>query len=387
MKKFTLFFALFAFCFNGISAQQIKQYLRTVQAQKEPNEFFSFYYDDENRLDSIIWSMMETETKVAHGYRKLYRDDIGNVILRNWYQTIDFVSNQTSKIEYQYNDKNQLITRKNYNNYGYGLIPQGHYSYEYNDDGTLHLMKKYDAWEETKEIGHTDYVYENGKLIEEIDYGPDLSIGAEDGAIILQQKITYSYYDDGKINTVVTLIRNQTGELYENEKAIYTYDEYGNLVSKKNFLNKGGWQPAVELKYSYDLKYDADEIVYPIDNDIYEPTYAEVYEMANNRIIEEEKWSEFEGDWALFDTYEYVYENVPGASVSEVKDIDSNLIVVNDKGVIYLSGVKDGEIVYIYDVNGNLLVASTYVQGGLTVAGLPNGIKIVKVANRTAKFM
>lgn len=386
MKKSTLLPCLLLAlgCVNG-NAQESKEYLRSIESEIAPNEYEKYFYDSNEQLDSIFFSLSSNETDIVVTTRKLIRDDKGNVVLRNWYQIIDFMDRYTNKIEYKYDDNNRLSERINYMDYGAGFVAQGHYRYVYDDNGLLVKKESLNVW--TGGVGgYSDYSYTDGKLQEEVIYGVD-PLGSE-SEIVLLQKLAYEYDDKGDLERMTTFLKNKVGELYETQKTEYKFDEVGNLLEINDFLNKGGWLPASSVKYRYDMNTSSDNIVYPLDSDDLEMNYSDVYKYAQNKIVQDSTWMEFETSWALYDVRNYTYESNPGTSVDRVESVDtSEITVVNDGGMIYLPGTNDGEYVYIYDVNGNLLVAVTYSQSGISVSGLPNGVKFIKVGNREAKFL
>lgn len=390
MKKSTLLpCLLFAFGLANVNAQESKEYLRSIQSLRSLDEFEEYYYDSQDRLDSISISLPVNETDVTIACRKLYRDENGNVILNQWYQLIDFVFSNTAKIEYKYDENGNLIERINYQNYG-TMTKAGHMKYYYNEDNLLIKKELLYVWDDSV-WEYSDYEYDdNNRLLSETITDTGIVSGEKPG---VKQKLIYSYNEDGFLERVQTQIVNEVGNLYESQKTEYSYDEAGNLVEVNDFLNKGGYQPAGRVKYVYDMEVSADNVVYPFDDidplDPAEMSYSDIKGYCNNKLVTDSVWLEFEGSWGLADIREYVYDTDPGtSSVKEtISNETSELVVVNEGGVIYLPGVKDGELVYIYDVNGNLLVVSSYDQSGIATSGLPNGVKLVKVGNREAKFL
>lgn len=390
MKKSTLLpCLLFAFGLANVNAQESKEYLRSVQSLRSLDEFEEYYYDSQDRLDSISISLPVNETDVTTACRKLYRDENGNVILNQWYQIIDFVFNNTAKIEYKYDENGNLIERINYQNYG-AMTKAGHMKYYYNEDNLLTKKELLYVWDDSI-WEYSEYEYDdNNRLLSETITDTGIVSGEKPG---VKQKLIYSYNEDGFLERVQTQIVNAVGSLYESQKTEYSYDEAGNLVEVNDFLNKGVYQPAGRVKYVYDMEVSADNVVYPFDDidplDPAEMLYSDVKSYCNNKLVTDSVWLEFEGTWGLADIRKYVYDTDPGtSSIKEtVSNETSELVVVNNGGLIYLSGVKDGELVYIYDVNGNLLVVSSYDQSGIATSGLPNGVKLVKVGNREAKFL
>lgn len=390
MKKSTLLpCLLFAFGLANVNAQESKEYLRSVQSLRSLDEFEEYYYDSQDRLDSISISLPVNETDVTTACRKLYRDENGNVILNQWYQIIDFVFNNTAKIEYKYDENGNLIERINYQNYG-TMTKAGHMKYYYNEDNLLTKKELLYVWDDSI-WEYSEYEYDdNNRLLSETITDTGIVSGEKPG---VKQKLIYSYNEDGFLERVQTQIVNAVGSLYESQKTEYSYDEAGNLVEVNDFLNKGVYQPAGRVKYVYDMEVSADNVVYPFDDidplDPAEMLYSDVKSYCNNKLVTDSVWLEFEGTWGLADIRKYVYDTDPGtSSIKEtVSNETSELVVVNNGGLIYLSGVKDGELVYIYDVNGNLLVVSSYDQSGIATSGLPNGVKLVKVGNREAKFL
>lgn len=385
MKKTTLFFTLLSCAFVGLQAQESKLFLKTIESQAEPNEWEEFFYDSKGVLDSISISAMQNESDVTVFGRKLIRDDNGNIILNKWYQFIDFVNVHTAKIEYKYDENNRLIERTNYQDYGWGMVKQFPLKYYYNDNGLLIKREQVSGWDDSL-VEYSDYEYDDkGRLISETI----TDVAGEDPGV--KQKLEYSYNENDLVSKLSTMIVNAVGQLYESQKTEYTYDEAGNLTEINDFLNKGGvYQPAGIVKYVYDMSVSGDNIVYPFNDldkfDTAEMLNLELNNNCHNKVIRDTIMVEFEGEWGLVDIRDYVYESAT-VSISEVKDnVNSELAVVINNGFISLNGVKNGELVQIYDSNGNLLVVSDY-NNGISVSGLPNGVKIVKVGNRVAKFL
>lgn len=385
MKKTTLFFTLLSSAFIGLQAQESKLFLKTIESQAELNEYEEFFYDSKGLLDSISIRAMQNETDVTVFGRKLIRDDNGNIILNKWYQFIDFVNVHTAKIEYKYDENNRLIERTNYQDYGAGMVKQFPLRYYYNGSGLLLKREQVSGWDETL-IEYSEYEYDDkGRLISETI--TDVA-GEEPG---VKQKLEYSYNENDLVSKLSTMIVNAVGQLYESQKTEYTYDDAGNLIETNDFLNKGGaYQAAGRVKYVYDMSVGEGNIIYPFNDldkfDTAEMLNLELNNNCHNKVIRDTIMVEFEGEWGLVDIRDYVYESAT-VSISEVKDnVNSELAVVINNGFISLNGVKNGELVQIYDSNGNLLVVSDY-NNGISVSGLPNGVKIVKVGNRVAKFL
>lgn len=385
MRKTTLFFALLLFAFIGSKAQESKSFLKTIESQAVPNEWEEFFYDSKGLLDSISISTMPNESDVTVLSRKLLRDNNGNIILNKWYQFIDFVNVHTAKIEYKYDENNRLIERTNYQDYGWGMVKQFPLKYYYNDNGLLIKREQVSGWDDLL-VEYSDYEYDDkGRLISETI--TDVA-GEEPG---VKQKLEYSYNENDLVSKLSTMIVNAVGQLYESQKTEYSYDDAGNLVETNDFLNKGGvYQPAGRVKYVYDMSVSEDNIVYPFNDldkfDTAEMINLELNNHCHNKVIRDSIWVEFEGEWGLFDIRDYGYETGT-VSISELKEnVDSELMVIIYNGIISLDGVENDELVQIYDANGNLLVVSDY-NNGISVSGLPNGVKIIKVGNRVAKFL
>lgn len=83
---------------------------------------------------------------------------------------------------------------------------------------------------------------------------------------------------------------------------------------------------------------------------------------------------------------EIYFEEIPGNSIADMPE-DANTIVFNysNRNSVVVSGMKDGDIVSVYAINGILLgrqKGNEYGCAEVNLADLPSGVYIINVNNK-----
>lgn len=378
MGKRNVVLLLAAFACISVFAQNGTHYLKSITSEVEPSEYEQFYYNSEDKVDSLDWSNLQAEGSCSFVY-----DAMGNLVRHNIFQILNYKNSYVSYIDYEYDEDGNLVKRTNYNDYtgnGDNMVRGGVIEYTYEDG---HLVKEttFVDWYSpgTLEVySYVDYIYsDDGKLESEVAYLDDGF-----GSLAINSQVDYFYDGQGRISEAVTSFANY-GTLTEQSKVAYVFDDNGDLVERTSYQKSGGWFPATSTYFVYDISVDAENVVYPYDNeDMYTD---EVYKMSAHKLVRDTTYSEFEGDWGLYDIQNYNYEIVEPAGISEVKTERLSMNVSG--GMLYLAGVQNGTSVCIYDSAGRLVRSMVYNGGGIPVEGLPEGVKIVKAGNMTGKFI
>ena len=226
--------ALLAAVSLGAFAQQEEEpslYLSNFESQiagdSEEGSFSEFYYNEENLVDSILWSSGELIHSNAYTYEN------GNIISMQNYTVDAFGSSAGFFIEYSYDEQGRVIERKNYNNYGTGLVLAGRIEYYYDETtGSLVTEKCYTVfWEGESMTSYIEYSYDrSGRLVKEDTY-TDSNVSA---------RIEYIYDEDGRLSEQLDYLLSENGtELVLSRKTDRTYDENGNPAAEKTVRTAG----------------------------------------------------------------------------------------------------------------------------------------------------
>ena len=389
--------ALLAAVSLGAFAQQEEEpslYLSNFESQiagdSGEGSFSEFYYNEENLVDSILWSSGELIHSNAYTYEN------GNIISMQNYTVDAFSSSAGFFIEYSYDEQGRVIERKNYNNYGTGLVLAGRIEYYYDETtGSLVTEKCYTVfWEGESMTSYIEYSYDgSGRLVKEDTY-TDSNVSA---------RIEYIYDEDGRLSEQLDYLLSENGtELVLSRKTDRTYDENGNILSVKGYQNQGtsstpNWVADSETKFVYDMDRLAENVVYPyhMEKDFnygLGSMQMDVFLESTNLLVQDSTYLEFEGaGWNLSDVVDYNYTEErparPEPSAVESMYAADEISLVILCGRIYLYGVEEGAAVNVYDADGRILRSASYTEGGRPVNGMAPGMKIVRTGKFTGKFM
>ena len=320
----------------------------------------------------------------------------GNIISMQNYTVDAFGSSAGFFIEYSYDEQGRVIERKNYNNYGTGLVLAGRIEYYYDETtGSLVTEKCYTVfWEGESMTSYIEYSYDrSGRLVKEDTY-TDSNVSA---------RIEYIYDEDGRLSEQLDYLLSENGtELVLSRKTDRTYDENGNILSVKGYQNQGtsstpNWVADSETKFVYDMDRLAENVVYPyhMEKDFnygLGSMQMDVFLESTNLLVQDSTYLEFEGaGWNLSDVVDYNYTEErparPEPSAVESVDAADEISLVILCGRIYLYGVEEGAAVNVYDADGRILLSASYTEGGIPVNGMAPGMKIVRTGKFTGKFM
>lgn len=363
-----------------------KQYLHQLNSEIAPDEYKEFFYNANNLADSIAWCDGEHEFSSTFSY-----DDNLNLIGIQVYQTVDMEQLKTPRFEYDYDDQNRIIERRNFNAFpGLPEMQSGTIKYMYDENGN---MSEHTTYLGTDIYDRGEYVYnDKNQLIKETIYKPDAFSGSDE--LTESDVLEYTYDDQDRIFEIVTKTLNNVGELLITQKTTYVYDENGNLGSIMSYLNRGSndapvYYPATQHIFVFDTDTKVEDVVYPVDPEYGEVDIQEAFELSKSKIVGDSIYGEFDGVWGLFDARDFVYTDVrpsrPEIGVEEaVAGNEASMFVLGDR--IYLTGVKQNALVQIYDEAGRLVVVTYNTEAGISTANLPEGVKILKTEGLTQKF-
>lgn len=366
-----------------------KHYLQQVISEVSPDEYEEYFYNSDNLVDSISWGNDEYEHSSLFTY-----DDNNNIVGIQVYQVINFEQYKTPRFEYDYDDQNRQIERRNYNAFpGLDEMLSGTMKYSYDDNGNMVKHETYTDAECTYLYDMGEYEYnDKNQLLKETLYRRDQFSGSDE--LVVGDVLEYTYDDKDRLFEIVTYTLNNVNELLITQKATYNYDENGNLGSIMSYLNRGSnespsYYPATQHIFVYDTDVNMQDVVYAVDPEYGEPDVLEAFQKSNNKIVRDSTYGEFDGVWGLYDIREFVYTDVrPSRPVIGVESVASEneaaMYMLGDR--IYLTGVKENALVQIYDEAGRLVVVTYNTESGIPAMNLPKGVKILKTEGLTQKF-
>lgn len=203
-----------------------------------------------NSNDQIVSVHENNQVSFWEYIDSLYYDSDDNIIRINTYQFIKDNWLWVNYIEYTYNEMGQRITRKNYNDFGWGFELGGTFYYSYDENGNqIH-------WE--LEFGTGIYQIcdrtfnENNQIVQEIGKSDNFT-----GTFENSWKIDFSYDEQHFLSEKQSYYWQGSWILEKTET--FEYDESGNCVLAQAYKNNA----IVEKKiYNYDMTVLADNVIY-----------------------------------------------------------------------------------------------------------------------------
>ncbi len=361
MKKLYLFMMMALFAIPVFAQTNYNYYLSNVKAS---DDFENVIYQiDESFHVGMIEFFEEGEPSYD---RYVFYDDNGNLIKLETHQYIEGEYVFVNYIEYGYNDLNQKITRKNYNNFSGTFELGGTYYYSYDDNGNMVY------WELDFAGGifqKCELTYnEDNNVVQEIGYDQDFS-----GAFQNSWKIDYEYDNQG--NKVSCTDSYWMGSYWAPSSTDrWTYDEYGNCIVHE-LINNG--VVVEKSEYNYDFNINIENVV------LYENPENEfpVFPYMTNAVVSEKYYLENEAQQLVHVCdYIYSYEEI---NTTCVKENELSLICYpNPASSSFMIQSEDVENVEIYNMLGNK-VFSGAVNGSrqIDVTDFDNGVYVVKMYN------
>lgn len=378
MKKV---FLLSAFCCCVVCADAQKTYLTGVT---ESVESMTYRYNDKNLVDSIG----EVLAEWAPHYDLFEYNEYGKVTKTKGYDDLGQNGNYrlTSFVDYEYNDKNQMSARFNYNDFGDGPQLGGRMSYSYDDAGRLSkIVHEYSFGQDVYEKFMEEiYKYDDKGRIDCIE---SYEMYIFTGNFELTVKRVYAYKDNSDAVLSIVMHEKDGDGMKETSKREFTYDEAGNVIADKTYRVNSAGEYIIDTadEYKYDLTVDAKDIVMPYDFEA--PNY--VHENIKSKILSRD-YSAVDLDTDEFKyvtTYNYGYSSV-GTGISVVTESNGKpMIRVNYSGnLLLMSSELAGEDVGIYDISGRA-VRGYFVNGNsIDISMLRSGVYVAKIGDKSFKF-
>ena len=274
MKKVLLFAA--AMCFmisaqaqiktNKSAENQLKSRIKTVEQLNRGTAVYT------QKLDSIIMSYQMLSIPIVFEYdnqfntKKVVMSGFGiSTIMEHSYDSQNrristvntYEDGSKDKVEYTYNNQS-LIEKATQYEFEEGVwVEDGLNVFEYDANGNMVLVTVFDrednVWEKDEK---TEFTYQNGKLVRELQYDWLLGEWVED------QSIEYNYDAQGDLVESIEFDLVDLAWLKDNRME-YTYDANHNCTSQAEYdFNNilGDWEIENKMTLAYDLSVPSNTI-------------------------------------------------------------------------------------------------------------------------------
>lgn len=349
-----------------------------------------YFYNEKGLVDSVY------QHQFLDGWYTTYElnqyDEKGNCVRNDLWQEFDTGWKHNLYVEYVYNEKNQLVKRTNYNNFG-GFTKGGDIEYIYNEKDQLikvnSLMDDFMDPEKSILMSTEEYTYENDLLVSRVlEMNSDPFFGGEDPEFKPSAKSTYTYNENKQLIAQQNYDYDyNTGEEREGALTKFLYDAHGNVTMVDYYMRNE--YPTSRTIYHYDTTVLKEKAVYPLHYEDAENEWHRVATMSSNIITEVEEWQvPVEVDTLMYlGSYIWNYDVKPEAGNRVEKKVASLKWMLND-GVLSLEGAPEGCRVEIFTSEGRLIRLARYSEGGINLGNLPAGIYIARINGRASvKFV
>lgn len=372
---------LLVVAFMACSAQAQTHRLVSLNAETGLEEYH-YFYDNSNRLDSAT-SYFVSDVEYFTSDKYVYNAQ-GQLIGIKGYQRLNGEEAYThvTQIDYSYDEAGNLVKRVNYNLDPFGnegFMLGGVYEYIYDDQNRVITRNTYWDLEQTDLFEIVDFTYNaQGKKESETYYSIGFSGEKEPSS-----SIEYVYEGDRLLEKKFKMVDFMSGELIDFGGEAYTYDADGDVVKWVKYSDDPE-DPSQKEMYTYFKDMKGEDVVLP-DNP--EETN-EVAHYSQHALKEDTVYSTdaVSGNLGLYDVYYYEYELIGGSSIAPVLERALQAFV-NASDCLIVSGVEEGSVLRIYNLNGQLLQQVAYESAkGVSVAMLPKGVYCVTTLAGSVKF-
>ena len=297
----------------------------------------------------------------------IFYDANGNIINLSTWQKLDNEWKNPCYIEYEYNDKNLRISRKNYNYFNEWTLG-GIYRYEYNEEGQMIGWSLEFGGNEEFQKATIEYNEEGYKTVE-----------------IIQQFNKETYYLENAYMTEFNydinnnMIRSNeffwdNGIWSMQASRINEYDEYGNCILAEQTTATGTVQE--KKVFAYDVALSGENVFYYPNP---EDDYPQLPEAKKNLLKSFEYYAMNDSqELGLVTTYFLGYEAVEGASVEEVAFASS--VYPNPAQDYVMVESSEANYVEVVDVYGRVVFATEMSETvKVDMSEFASGIYFVKL--------
>ena len=343
MRKFLLI-AMVMFTLP-VFAQNYNMRLASI-ASNDGVEIWDYIYSAPDNSHLVCINEMEFATPLEI-VDSLEYDERGNITKLSTWQKTEGGWIYTCYVEYEYNDKNQKIVRKNYNDFGTGFELGGIYRYSYDEEGRMSEWTLEFAGIEEFNKGIIEY-NEAGYKISETMQSYNFATYYLENA-----NLTEYEYDENNNVTRIAVSAWDAGVWTLQSATVNEYDENGNCIVSEKRTSAGTVQ---ERKlFEYDLNILAENVFYYPNP---EDDFPQLPAGRKNLLKSFEFYAQNADDMQLsyVTTYELSYEVIEGASVEEVAFTTS--IYPNPAQDFVMVESSEADYIEVVDVNGKVMFSA-----------------------------
>lgn len=344
-----------------------------------------FHYDDKQRVDSITQFFVAED--LYYVANKFFYDENGNNIKEHGYQILngDEEYTHTITINYEFNEKNQVISRTNYNYDVFsqgGLVLDGVYVYVYNDKDQMSERKLF--WDEERTRLGEVVKFEYNEKGQKVGY-ESTSYGYFSGVESPLERVEYVYDENGNPDT--TFYYEYDDEMKEWSPSghdEYLFDESGNLLRHTKYNGKG--VAGARNSYTYELDVKSADTSFPInfDGDEYGRAFMSEFVVCHDTIY---AMNLNDGQLVVYDVRHFEYGKT-GIGVEPAKFAQPQSLYAHVNGDdLSIGNLEKSTHVRLYDASGRL-VKTAFVEAGevMDIGGLPDGVYCLSTHQGVVKF-
>ena len=350
-----------------VFAQNYTMRIKNIQSYPDYTEVWDYNYpgDMSAKLVSIdkYDFLSETEAKDS-----LLYDERGNILRISTWQKLGGEWIYPCYVEYEYNENDLRVSRKNYNNFD-GFQLGGTYRYNYDDQGRM------SDW--TMDFANIPE-YQKGV----ITYTED---GLKDSEVMQAYSQSTYYLENSTLTTYVYDDNNnviRTNEHYWEAETwvlqysrLYEYDEFGNCIKYEQVTTGGTVQE--KRVYAYDLSISADDVYYyPNPEDDYPQR-----PIAHKNLLKSfDLYAQNDNnELGYVTTYQYGYEAGEFALAVEEVAVESNIYPNPAQDYVMVES-SEAEYVEVVDMYGRVLFATEMSETiKVDMSEFASGIYFVKL--------
>lgn len=395
MKKFFTP-AIAAISLLGMNAQaEDFHYLKEVR-NTTGFDVTNYAYNKDNRVTHInhidldMGAQSSVERVIEYNDKGLV---VAEIIWQDYYETEDrdqYIC--TSKVEYEYNDKDQLAVRTTYmadlTQFERPLNKNAIMKFSYNDKGQMIEVTTAFAINNGKIIQRDEYEYnDKGQLDQKKTYSTNYTNNG------LSYVIQYKYNEEDQISQIVANNYDPTYQsLVPSGYTEYKYDAQGNLSALEQWNNSHSMLVS-KKEYTYSTEFTMEQTIYPLnfEDSFWNPDFCE-FELVRQPIMTRSDYSINDNTSQLEFTEKYEYEysliRPESTSVESVNDFAIGYSIVFkgiDAGRAILDGIASEDSVRLFDLEGRTIFSGFY-GNGVKVEELPAGTYFITSSKGVVKF-
>lgn len=397
MKKFFTP-AIAAISLLGMNAQAADfHYLKEVR-NTTGFDVTNYAYNKDNRVTHInhidldMGAQSSVERVIEYNDKGLV---VAEIIWQDYYETEDrdqYIC--TSKVEYEYNDKDQLAVRTTYmadlTQFERPLNKNAIMKFSYNDKGQMIEVTTAFAINNGKIIQRDEYEYnDKGQLDQKKTYSTNYTNNG------LSYVIQYKYNEEDQISQIVANNYDPTYQsLVPSGYTEYKYDAQGNLSALEQWNNSHSMLVS-KKEYTYSTEFTMEQTIYPLnfEDSFWNPDFCE-FELVRQPIMTRSDYSINDNTSQLEFTEKYEYEYTltrPTSTTNAVETVEglgvgSSIIFKGiDAGRAILDGIASEDSVRLFDLEGRTIFSGFY-GNGVKVEELPAGTYFITSSKGVVKF-